>query len=120
MTRDRGRRILTAAQEETTMQLQRQVFLGLGFVAFLVALVVAAVLGGGEVGVGFFGLAGLWLLARSTRPRKGELPAEEPRLLLERRLAVGDIAPEDYFERDAILRTSTPAPARRRGLNART
>jgi hypothetical protein len=99
------------------MQFQRQVFLGAGFL--LVALVVVAVLGGRDPGaVGFFGLAGLWLLARSSRPRKGELPDEEPRRMLERRLAAGEIGCEDYFEREAILRTSRPITPPRPRLTA--
>jgi hypothetical protein len=101
------------------MQLQRQVFLGIGFVAFLVALVTAACFGEHVEPVGFFGLAALWGLARSTRPRKAELPGEEPRLLLDRRLAAGEIEPEDYFERDAILRTSRAQPPARRRVPAR-
>lgn len=54
--------------------------------------------------------AGVYLALRvSGKTRAGESPRE----LLGRRLAAGEIDAEEYYEREAVLR-SAPAPSRRR------
>jgi uncharacterized membrane protein len=53
-----------------------------------------------------------YVAVRSGRPRLP--PGEDARTLLNRRLAAGEITPEDYFERESALRSSEPRPSRRR------
>lgn len=43
----------------------------------------------------------------------GRMREPDPRELLERRLAGGDISPEEYFERESALRDSQSARRRR-------
>ncbi len=53
-----------------------------------------------------------YLAVRSGRPH---LPAgDDARTLLDRRLAAGEITPEEYFERESALRSSEPRRSRRR------
>ncbi len=47
-----------------------------------------------------------------------ELEAESARALLDRRLAAGEISPEEYHEREAALRSAGPASHRPRGRAA--
>lgn len=103
------------------MHIRPEGFVAAGFLAVVVALVAVAVAGGPHAPVapvGFFGVAALWVGARLLRPRKGERPQDSPRALLERRLAAGEIGPEEYFEREAILRSGAPPPAARRRLRS--
>ena len=39
---------------------------------------------------------------------------DDARTLLDRRLASGEITPEEYFERESALRSGEPRPSRRR------
>lgn len=80
--------------------------------------------------MGWMGLAGLIALlallalvaaavylgvrAARSNPRRAPLEADSARALLDRRLAAGEIGPEDYYEREAVLRTSPPSSRRRR------
>ncbi|CAN5252501.1 hypothetical protein BH20ACT9_BH20ACT9_20980 [soil metagenome] len=99
------------------MHIRPEGFVVAGFLTVVAALVVVAVAGGPDAPVttvGFFGLAALWVGARLLRPRKGERPQDTPRALLERRLAAGEIGPEEYLEREAILRSGAPPPAHAR------
>lgn len=103
------------------MHIRPEGFVVVGFLAVVLALVVVAVAGGSQAPVtpvGFFGVAALWVGARLLRPRKGERPQDSPRALLERRLAGGEIGPEEYFEREAILRSGAPPPSARRRLRS--
>jgi uncharacterized membrane protein len=58
-------------------------------------------------------LAGGWMIVRGTR---GDRPdTRSARALLERRLAAGEIEVEEYYEREAALRSAEPVlPSRRR------
>ena len=58
------------------------------------------------------GMGGLLLLFRA----RGEDGAGEgaARALLDRRLALGEISAEDYFERESALRSTSPASRPRR------
>ncbi len=60
-------------------------------------------------------LVGLaWLGGRAFRgPRPG--PLAEGRALLDRRLATGEIDVDEYYEREAALRSSAPTGWGRRG-----
>ncbi len=103
------------------MHVRPEGFVVAGFLAVLVALVAVAVTGGPDAPVapvGLSGVAALWVGARLLRPRKGERPQDTPRALLERRLAAGEIGPEEYFEREAILRSGAPPPPARRRLRS--
>ncbi len=73
-----------------------------GLIALLVllALVAAAVYAG--------------VRAARSDPGRGPLETDSARALLDRRLAAGEIDPEDYYEREALLRTSPPSSRRRR------
>jgi len=53
-----------------------------------------------------------YLAVRSGRPHLP--PGDDARTLLNRRLAAGEITPEDYFERESALRSGEPPPSRRR------
>jgi len=53
-----------------------------------------------------------YLAMRSGRPHLP--PGDDARTLLNRRLAAGDITPEEYFERESALRAGEPRPSRRR------
>ncbi|MDP8978239.1 MAG: hypothetical protein M3N17_06640 [Actinomycetota bacterium] len=103
------------------MHIRPERFVVAGFLAVVVALVAVAIAGGPDApvaSVGFFGVAALWVGARLLRPRRGERPQDTPRALLERRLAAGEIGPEEYFEREAILRSGAPLPPPRRRLRS--
>lgn len=58
--------------------------------------------------------AAVYVGLRATRPSR-ELEPESARALLDRRLANGEIGPEDYYEREAALRNAEPSGRRRRG-----
>ena len=53
-----------------------------------------------------------YLAVRSGRPHLP--PVDDARTLLNRRLAAGEITPEEYFERESALRSGEPPPSRRR------
>jgi uncharacterized membrane protein len=53
-----------------------------------------------------------YLAVRSGRPHLP--PGDDARTLLNRRLAAGEITPEEYFERESALRSSEPRRSRRR------
>lgn len=55
---------------------------------------------------------GAYLAVRTLRSVGPE--GQEARALLERRLALGEISPEDYFERESALRSSARVPRRRK------
>jgi hypothetical protein len=56
-------------------------------------------------------LAGGWMIARGTRGDRPATPSAGA--LLERRLAAGEIDVEEYYEREAALRSTDAAPTRR-------
>ena len=62
----------------------------------------------------FLALAGgvAYMAVRGGRPHLR--PGDDARMLLNRRLAAGEITPEDYFERESALRSGEPPPSRRR------
>jgi uncharacterized membrane protein len=105
------------------MDRQRERYLTAGFVGVLLAMVLVAWsdASGGAVGfVGFFGVLALLIVATSTRPpRRRRRDGRDPRDVLERRLANGEISCEEYFERDAILRSAPLELPRTRDLSRR-
>ena len=105
------------------MDRQRDRYLAAGFLGVLIAMVLVAWsdASGGTVGfVGFFGVLALLVVASSTRPRRRRRrDPEDPREALERRLAKGEISCEEYFERDAILRSAPLELPRTRDLSRR-
>lgn len=76
--------------------------MGLMALAMIVVAVIIAV----AVGVAVYGAI------RAARGSRSEL--EGARAVLDRRLASGDITPEEYFERESALRSGEVAPQRRR------
>jgi uncharacterized membrane protein len=56
---------------------------------------------------------------RAARPSR-ELQQESARALLDRRLATGEIEPEEYYEREAALRDAQPSGPRRGRLLSRS
>jgi uncharacterized membrane protein len=74
-------------------------------------------------GMGLFMLVGLILVAvvigsviyvAIRAGSGGRREVEGPRELLDRRLASGEITPEEYFERESVLRSAQPSKGRRR------
>ncbi len=67
--------------------------------------------------IGLLALAALvggaaYLAVRRGRP---QVPSgDDARMLLNRRLAAGEITPEDYFERESALRSGEPRSSHRR------
>jgi len=57
--------------------------------------------------------AAVYFGMRMTGPRRPEA-TDSARALLDRRLAAGEIEPEDYYERESALRTSQPLVRARR------
>lgn len=76
--------------------------MGLMALAMIVIAVIIAV----AVGVVVYGAI------RATRGSRSEL--DDPRAVLNRRLASGDITPEEYFERESVLRSGEAGQPRRR------
>ena len=76
----------------------------MGFMSLwmLIGLLALAALVGGVV----------YLAARRGRPEVSS--GDDARALLNRRLAAGEITPEDYFERESALRSGEPPASRRR------
>jgi hypothetical protein len=56
-------------------------------------------------------LAGGWMIVRGTRGDRPDTPSA--RAMLERRLAAGEIDVEEYYEREAALRSAQPSQPRR-------
>lgn len=73
---------------------------GMGLMMVLGVLFVAAILG-----------TAIYVAIRAASPRR---QLDGPRELLDRRLADGDITPEEYYERESVLRSSEPVRRRRR------
>jgi uncharacterized membrane protein len=73
-------------------------------------LVVGALVCG--LGLPLLLLAGGWMIVRGTQGDRSATPSA--RALLERRLAAGEIDVEEYYEREAALRSAEPALASRR------
>lgn len=60
-------------------------------------------------------VAALYLGARALRSSGTSGELESGRVLLDRRLAMGEIDSDDYYEREAALRSAQPPSKRRRG-----
>ncbi|HEY8341289.1 MAG TPA: hypothetical protein VIK95_15575 [Egibacteraceae bacterium] len=104
------------------MQSQRERHLVGGFLSVMVGMVLVTAFGAAEAvpWVGLFGVLALLVVATSTRPRRRRRrDPEDPREVLERRLANGEITCEEYFERDAILRSAPLEMPRTRELTRR-
>jgi uncharacterized membrane protein len=76
---------------------------GMGLWMVVVVIAVAAVLG-----------TAIYLGIRAALAARRPSELERPRELLDRRLATGEITPEEYYEREAVLRSNEPV-GRRRG-----
>jgi uncharacterized membrane protein len=76
--------------------------MGLMALAMIVVAVIVAV----AIGVVVYGAI------RAARAPRSEV--EDARAVLDRRLASGDITPEEYYERESALRSGEVAPPRRR------
>lgn len=59
--------------------------------------------------------AAVWIGARLLRSPE-RTHGSSARALLDRRLVAGEISPEQYFELDSAMRSTEPAPRRRRRL----
>lgn len=57
---------------------------------------------------------GVYFAVRVARPRRELETSDSARALLDRRLATGEIAPEEYYERESALRSAEPLGSRRR------
>jgi len=104
------------------MQGQRDRYLVGGFLSVVIGMVLVAAFGAADAvpWVGLFGVLSLLVVASSTRPRRRRRrDPEDPREVLERRLAAGEITCEQYFERDAILRSAPLEMPRTRELSRR-
>jgi uncharacterized membrane protein len=79
---------------------------GMGLWMVVVVIAVAAVLG-----------TAIYLGIRAALASRRKPELERPRELLGRRLATGEITPEEYYEREAVLRSDEPVGRRggRRG-----
>lgn len=71
----------------------------------VVMVVVAVIVAGGLV-------AGVYLGVRAFRSQRSAVD-DSPRGLLDRRLAAGEISPEEYYERESALRSGEPLQATR-------
>lgn len=58
--------------------------------------------------------AAIYIGVRMTRPHRELEGADSARAVLDRRLAAGEIEPEDYYERESALRSSRPLTRARR------
>lgn len=89
-----------ARADEGAAELTGPMMGGMWVVMLLGAVVVAALIG-----------FAIYLGVRATQPRAR---AESAQDALERRLAAGEITPEDFFERESALRSAGPARSHRR------
>lgn len=83
----------------------------MGVMMMMVMVVVGALIVLAAIGA-------VYVALRATR-QSPELD-ESARELLDRRLASGEIEPEEYYERDAALRDAEPSGRRRRGILSRS